>query len=299
MLKSKLQASSLPLQCLCLGIFLAASHVASAQLPVPNLVRNGDAESGNLENFSTDAATLTVTSKEEAAEGNHAFSITLPEGVTDGNVFSSELIPVSPEKTYKLSAMLKSAGDAPSDQVHVGLVPFDADGNQIISHYVNHLPDTETELTEDVNSDDEVIKVKKADHWQAGPILYVAFDIDDSGKFSDLPNRTLSGIGIKGVVDKGTYWEVQLQEQAHQSYPAGTKVREHVAGSTYIYCAALYNTIPPDWKEYSGTITGISPGRSDVQFWPGTHSVKVVILPGGQSQARLLVDNIVFEEVAP
>jgi hypothetical protein len=292
-MKPKLPTTSLLILC------LVACQVATAQLPGPNLVKDGDAESGKLENLSAEAATLAVTSKEEAAEGNHAFSITLPEGIMNRNVFSSELIPVSPEKTYQLSVMLKSASTAQSEQVHVGLIPFDADGNEIIAQSVNHLPDTETELTEDVNAEDDVVKVKKADHWQAGPVLYVAFDIDGSGKFSDLPNNKLSGIGIKAVTDKGSYWEIQLEGKARQSYPAGTKVREHTAGSSYIYCSALYKTIPTEWTEFSGTVTGISPGRSDIQFWPGTHSVKVVILPGVRPDERLLVDNIVFQEVAP
>ena len=273
-----------------------------AQTSGQNLLRNGDAETGTSDGFVVKGGSLTVI-PDAASSGQHGFELTPSADGGDGakacQMVSTDLVPVDPSKTYQLSAMLQSAGSVESQEVYLGLIPFDSGEKEIIAQSVNHLPGTETELTEDVNKEGNILSIQKGDQWKAGPLLYVAFDVDDSGAFGDLPSRKLSGIGIDSVTDQGTYWEVQLTGKARNSYPAGTKVRLHTAGGTYIYCGANNRKVPREWKEFKGTVTGVAQGRSDTQFWPGTSFVKVVLLPGRRANEQLLVDDITLKEVQP
>jgi hypothetical protein len=225
--------------------------------------------------------------------------LTCPEEAKTRDVLSSELIPVDPDKEYTLSLMLKSGGQAESQEVHVGLACYTEEEKLIISQAINRLENTETELLADAVPGDTVLKVKKADQWKSSPNSFVAFNVDDSPAVSDLPNFNLSPMGIQSVTEKGGAWEIELAKPMTKSYPAGTKIRQHNAGNSYVFCTVANKTIPKNWKEYTGKITGKSDRLSNKQFWPGTRYVQVVILPGRGANQRLLVDNIKLEEFVP
>jgi hypothetical protein len=169
----------------------------------------------------------------------------------------------------------------------------------IISQAINRLENTETELLADAVPGDTVLKVKKADQWKSSPNSFVAFNVDDSPAVSDLPNFNLSPMGIQSVTEKGGAWEIELAKPMTKSYPAGTKIRQHNAGNSYVFCTVANKTIPKNWKEFSGKIAGKSDRLSNKQFWPGTRYVQVVIMPGRGANQRLLVDNIKLEEFVP
>lgn len=279
---------------------ILSTGALGAQTQGANLVKNGDAETGTMEGFSVKGATLGVN-QGAASNGKFGFELA-PSGGDSADaktceMASTDLIPVDATKTYKLSAFLKSSGNEQSQQVHFGLIPFDADGKPIISQSVNVVEGTETELTEDFSKESTVLMIRDGGQWKAGPILYVAFEADDSGAYTDLPSRNLSGMGVKSVTQKGDHWEVELGVPAKKGYPAGTKVRLHTAGSSYIYCGVNNKKISREWKEYSGEVGGLAKKRSDSQFWPGTAFVKAVILPGRGADEKLLVDDIMFHEM--
>ena len=280
-------------------ITLSACQLIQADDTKPNLFKNGDFETGKIENFSAKQANLAITSQDEAYESNHAMLLTCPEEAKIRDVLSSELIPVDPDKEYTLSLMMKSGGQAESQDVFVGLACYTEEEKPIISQAINRLENTETELLADAVPGDTVLKVKKADQWKSSPNTCVAFNVDDSPAVSDLPNFNLSQLGIQGVTEKGGAWEIELAKPMSKSYPAGTKIRQHASGNAYVYCTAIAKTIPKNWKEYSGKITGKSDRLSNKQFWPGTRFVQVVIMPGRGANQRLLVDNIKLEEFVP
>lgn len=281
-------------------ITLSACQLIQADDTKPNLFKNGDFETGKIENFSAKQANLAITSQDEAYESNHALLLTCPEEAKTREVLSSDLIPVDPDKEYTLSLMLKSGGQAESQDVFVGLACYTEEEKLIISHAINRLENTETELLADAVPGDTVLKVKKADQWKSpAPNSFVAFNVDDSPAVSDLPNFNLSPMGIQSVTEKGGAWEIELAKPMTKSYPAGTKIRQHAAGNAYVYCTAIARTIPKNWKKYSGKVTGKSDRLSNNQFWPGTRYVQVVIMPGKGANERLLLDNIKLEEFVP
>jgi hypothetical protein len=280
-------------------ITLSACQLIQADDTKPNLLKNGDFETSKIENFSAKQVKLAITSQDEAYESNHAMSLTIPKGGKNRQVLSSELIPVDPKKEYTLSLMLKSSGRAESRDVYVGLVCYTEEKKLIYSQAINRLENTETELLADAWPGDTVLKVKKADQWKSSPNSYVAFNVDDSRAVSDLPNFNLSPIGIQSVTEKGGACEIELAKPMTESYPAGTKIRQHNAGNAYVFCTLISKTIPKEWKEYSGKVAGVSDRLSNNQFWPGTRYVQVVIIPGRGTSERLLVDNIKLEEIVP
>jgi len=190
----------------------------------------------------------------------------------------SEWIPIDPNKRYTLSGWFKSVGKEPSN-LYFGYICFDADKKLIAPEQVGIVGDTETTLYEDCKKGDTLIKVAHAFKWKENSHACVAFEVDDSGQYTDLPNRKLSGFGILKLVEKDGYWEVRLNEPCGRAYPAGTKVREHLAGPAYLYCAAAAQAVPAEWTQYSGSVMGLSEaGAGNVRWWQGTKYAKLVLL---------------------
>ena len=129
-----------------------------------------------------------------------------------------EWITVDPVNRYTLSGWFKSVGKEPSN-LCFGFMCFDADKRLIAPEQVAIIGATETTLCEDCKKEDTLIKVAHAFKWKEDPRACIAFDVDDSGKYADLPNRNLSGFGIIKLEEKEGYWAVRLNE------PAGAHIR--------------------------------------------------------------------------
>ena len=70
------------------------------------------------------------------------------------------------------------------------------------------------------------------------------------------------------------------------TYPAGTKVRKHLASSNGIYAAASGKNLPQEWTELSGRIEpGPLFGNPKDKWWKGTKWAKIVIIVRGASDA--------------
>lgn len=108
----------------------------------------------------------------------------------------------------------------------------------------------------------------------------MAFDIDDSGQYTDLPNRNLTPrLGFSSIVNNGSSCTLTMNAPAGVSYPAGTKIRMHYPGSSYNYVAASSVVVPNEWTEYSGQVQGVNlHGINSSRFRHGTQFVRVLIL---------------------
>jgi len=250
-----------------------------------NLLKNGDAEA--------DAANWNAKEVSIVSESPHSGKSCFLTASTIAQ--STEMIEIDPSKTYKLTGWLKSADDKPTN-VYLALVPFDKDKVQIQSQFANPVKGTETTLAEGCKPEDKIIKVVDGSKWTTQQYGGVAFNADDSGEFKDLPNKETVLCGIKEAQKKGASWEVTLEKPCGKSFPAGTKVREHTAGASFIYPWVSVKFQCKEWKEGKGTIKGTAQtGLPGQQFWSGTKYVKVAILSleGG----KVAFDDIVFEEV--
>ncbi|MFM8830718.1 MAG: hypothetical protein ACKOHM_06900 [Spartobacteria bacterium] len=217
-----------------------------------------------------------------------------------GTAFSEALIPVDPNAHYELSGFFMS--EEGTALVYLGFDCYDADERRIGSVQVNPIPGTETELREDAKNGDKVLKIKNGSAWAFDPewtLSYgvVAFDVDASGAYGDLPNRKLSPMGITAIRQIGGQWEVELANPMGADYPAGTKVREQKASGAYGWIVGK-SGIGSQWVELKGKISGVSTaGLEPGKFWPGTRFVKVAILNLNREKdesPNVLVDDVVL-----
>ena len=213
-------------------------------------------------------------------------------------IMSADFISVKSDKTYKLSGMFKSMANEKS-RLYFGFIPYDKNKRIINNHSVMYRKNTETELAVKCSKDDKVIFVKDASSWIKSPSACIAFDVDISGKYSDLPNFNHSSIGIKKISKSGESWKIELLKPCRRSYPANTKIREHipVGSGTYIYSAANNIKIPNTWTEYKEIIHKDNKGRFK-KFHLGTKYVKLFMLANFQQSRDISLDfkNIKLKE---
>jgi hypothetical protein len=249
-----------------------------------NLVKNGDAEAG-LENW--DKIQVQLVS-ENPHSGKNCFK------TISNNTFSADLIPVNNATIYNISGWFKSADDKKTN-VYLGFMPFTEDKKQIECVNINPVVGTETELVQECISEDTVLKVKDAGKWQIQPISKIAFNVDTSGEYKDLPNFNIYKGKILGAENKGTHWELKLEKPCGNSFPAKTKIREHRDGSTYIYAVNKLNFNTQTWQEFTGATRDYANfGNEAGKFWKGTKYVRIIILTlnGG----NVYFDDIKLEE---
>lgn len=214
-------------------------------------------------------------------------------------IYSSEFIPVEASKLYKLSGDFLS-GMNEENNVYIGLCSFDEDKKEIMPINVFFRADTETELIRPCNPDDKELFVKNAEKWVGNaPWACVAFNIDSSGNLKDLPNRSLSKMGINGIEKENNYWKIILSEPCGNKYSRGTKIREHVIiGAADTYLLEGTPIFSDKWTQYSGFIA--SRDSKYIIFpnlRPGTRYVKIIMLINYQKGQETQFKNILFEEL--
>jgi hypothetical protein len=277
--------------------FLATALIAvpclNHSLQAENLLKNGDAESGDISGW-----TKFIEVSPTAHAGAHSFVLA---GSKDsaGTAQSKDFIPVDPSSGYTLSGYFMSPDG--TGIVHLGLACFDAQKRLITSERITPVPQTETELVEEAKPGDKVLKIKNGSAWEfnaAHTPKYgvVAFNVDDSGSYSDLPNPNLSPWGITTIRQTGGQWEVELVKPLKEGYSAGTKVRQHKVAGASLWLAT--KGVGKDWVKISGDISGVSAvGQEKGMFWPGTSFVKVTVLNLNNEKhdsPKVLADDLTF-----
>lgn len=262
---------------------MALFTILSANSYGENLLKNGDAENGNENWVNTEVHSTNPHS------GKNCFKMTSQSIST-----SKELIPIDNIEQYKIRGCFKSEGLS-TQRLLLGFVPYDENKKQIFCAQVNVVQSTETELLEECSAEDMVIKVKDGSKWltDAESPKFIAFEVDTSGEYKDLPNSNLSSRGISAVDKKETFWEITLSKPCGRTFPAGTKIREHSEGNAYVY-PLIASNITPDWTEYSGIIKSkAKSGAATTQWWPGTKFVTVLVLTAG---GKVIFDDITLEK---
>ncbi len=198
------------------------------------------------------------------------------------NVPSNNLTYVNPEKSYKISWMFRSVWEHKS-VLYYWFIEYDKDFIRIENKHVNVIWWTQTVLTQDVNPWDKTITFENTwgtmcDTWWNHPSFIshwvVAFDIDDSGEYNDLPNRNVNPYNGWYTNTKKTQWHsmrsivnnwdtctITFGWTMIHTYEAGTKIRMHQSGGQYNYRAASNLIVPNTWTKYSWTVQWIS------QYW--------------------------------
>ncbi len=248
-----------------LTAFLLVGLMLPFALKAENLIKNGDAET-DIENWQSEQVQLVT---ENAHSGQKCFK-------TMNTVVGTAIIPIDETKTYKYSIWIKSADNKQTD-IYLAFMPLDAEKAQINSQELTPIDESETELAEACKPEDIIIKVTDASKWKiSDKFNVIAFNTLDD--YKDLPNRNISPI-ITAIEKNNNIWTLTLENPCAKAYPAGTKIRQHRYGCTYMYPATLSKFNSREWQELSAEIKGISKsGQGGREFWAGTKFVKVVFL---------------------
>ncbi len=211
-------------------------------------------------------------------------------------LISSRMIPVAMNRRYILSAWMRSLDEEFPASGYLGLRMYDENERPILICNVAAFEDTETLLAADAHEGEWELKVAKNSEWMKRQRSVIAFDV--RGGYDDLPNFNLSP-QIESIIDKDSYYQVNLQEPLRASYRSGAHVRLHSPYKMPFYWAAE-GWMPEEWVEFSVAIEGEArSGIAHGRFWPGTKYVRVFAWFGNWNRipcekAVLLVDDIRF-----
>ncbi len=206
-------------------------------------------------------------------------------------IMSKQLIPIDSTATYKISVSLKS-GNAKTNKIYFGLEQYDAKKHNINSTSITPVEDSATELVAPANKGDKIIKIKSVKNWQ--PVLekkrlLIAFDIDASGAYSDLPNFKVSN-NVTSLKQQGDTWEATLKTPLKFSFPTGTKVRAQLKCGHLMYGVTLKKNLT-DWTTFSREIAPAKKlGSPSATLWTGVKFVRVMFLANwGQKDGEIML----------
>ena len=155
-------------------------------------------------------------------------------------------IKVDPAKKYVISVKLKQNGEKPL-RAWIGFVPTTEKGHFIRPQHVCNSNVSITTLAEDFAKGSKTIKVKNASKWEKGKHYYIAFNAKKD--MSDMPNFALSTM-ISKIEKTGDVYTITLTKPLQKAYPAGTQVRQHRSGGTYVYTKS--GKAPQNWTVWKG-----------------------------------------------
>jgi hypothetical protein len=158
-------------------------------------------------------------------------------------------IKVDPAKKYKISAKVKQLGENPA-RVYIGFIPYDGKGRVIDPKCgYNNTKGSLTTLTAGIAQGATSLTVKDASKWAKGNHYYVVFNAKED--MSDIPNFQFAGV-ITKIGKTGDVYTISFKKPIGKAYPAGTVVRQHQSGGTYIYTKTAKTT--PKWEDWQGFV---------------------------------------------
>lgn len=223
------------------------------------------------------------------------------------NVSNQNYTYINPSKQYKISWMFRSVWTEQS-RLYYGFAEYDENFQFIANTHVNNVAGTETVLTEDVNPGDQTITFENTgwtmcdtwwNHSTFDTHAVVAFDIDETGNFNDLPNRNINpyngpsysdswyGKSMRTITNNGETCTVQFSWTMIHTYPAWTHIRMHQSWGSYNYRGAGWSLVPNTWTKYEWSVQGISTNWAwTAQFRRWTVFVRPIILANHPYSSR-------------
>lgn len=210
------------------------------------------------------------------AENSEAWGVKNSDPMKAGQRFiSRDAFKVAPDKKYILSGEFRLAGAKNPRPFYFGFLPMTASGQRIDAANVRQVPGAGlAEIAENASPGANEVILKKAPAWPAGKKNYLlAFNAREDG--GDLPNFDI--VLLKNIRHSGDRTVVTLASPLRNKAAAGSRVRLHAYGNSFLYAAAAGGKkLSDQWQKFSGTIQ-FDAGRT--KWYPKTALAKVVILP--------------------
>jgi hypothetical protein len=185
--------------------------------------------------------------------------------------YKSDPIPVTVADRWILCGKFLYTG-RPDMMNYVGLDCFiDCEGQrQIGRHHVTCVTGTDAVLAEDCKPNTRVVKVRGAASWPEKFTKWRTSQSTECVAFGPnvLPNFNTSS-RIHKWVQNGDILEIELTENMCQLWPAGTPVRLHRRGATYIY--GLNGCFRNTWME-------LEMKHDTHRLHVGTNSVRIIVM---------------------
>ena len=157
-----------------------------------------------------------------------------------------KIITVDPAKKYKVSVKVRQLDEVPA-RVYIGFIPFDAKKRIIDPRKgYNNTKGSFIALAAAAAKGDKAVTVEDASKWKKDRPYVVAFNVKED--MSDIPNFDHSS-GITKIEKTGDVYTITLAKPLTKAYPAGTMVRQHRCGGTFIYTKT--GNSPKNWKTWT------------------------------------------------
>lgn len=222
-------------------------------------------------------------------------------GITYDMCASPEFIPINPKKTYRLSGYFRSKDSSHPASVLLHFRFYNKDKKEITPWSIKPHAAITTLLV-NAQKDTDIVRVKKS-NWDTGKkrrvnLFAIAFNAKDNE--SDIPN--LSSIRFKEIKEYTDEYVITLEEKLKKSYPAGTKVRQHVYVDYPWAYSKKKEPLTAEWKKFSIT-TGPRPIPGEFKqnyIWKDAAYGRVMLITrnwDGDSKKTLLFDDLFLEEL--
>ena len=225
--------------------------------------------------FAAACAALVSFAAETVFDGNEAElwqskRLSNVNGVIAGNVGYAvvkckKMIPVTAGKKYVVSAEFRLIDPpAKAPRLFFGFFPCTADGQEISFLSVTPAAKNIIKVVKDVNVGDKSIVLEGMPAWTPGQYCRLAFNVKEDK--SDLPNFDVSPIPDWKNMKKNSDGNIEVTMKAPftKAYAAGTTVRLHLAGNSYVY--AGYPRVSGEWVKISKEIKDFYPGTTQIKL---------------------------------
>ncbi len=264
-------------------------------------------EDWDMENMTSNNWPLNSTWLTKVSDDTNSGSYALKQIGYNYVMMSNNFTYVKPWKKYTIEWYFKSKWTIPS-KLHFWFAEYDKDFHIILPFNVRNVIWTETVLTKAISVWDTTVEFEDkwttCSNWE-NSIYFdwaasIAFNIDDSWQFNDLPNYDLSPTQswsewFTSIIDNWTYCSLTLKAPITKTYPIGTKIRMHTSGWTYNYIAAAGQNVPNAWTKYSWEVLWISISWIDTSYFRRwTKFIKIMLIPNylQSNESILYMDDL-------
>lgn len=190
---------------------------------------------------------------------------------------AKEFIQVPRGKKYTVSGEFRIVNPVKPVSVYFGVTPYTADGKEIPFVSVFAVSRATATLAKEIKAGDKVMILKDAENWKFHH--HCRFAMNAKADRSDLPNLDIAPNPIINeiTVNDDNTVEIPFKKAFTKDYPAGTVVRQHMGGNSFIY--AGNGNKSNEWMSFSKTFSS---------FYTGTAQIKVTFnVTGPKVQVEL------------
>lgn len=190
---------------------------------------------------------------------------------------AKDMIPIDTAKNYQLSGKIRTGSDSQEKMlIYAGFGTFAKDKREIQSPFIIAVKAPMTEVAETAAKGAKTIKLKDTSAWKI-PNQFYCLAFNAKPDMSDLPNFDIVEVDNANTDTAANV--ISLKRPLYKEIAAGTPVRLHRYGGTFLYTMVGGKTLTPEWQEFSGKISGVKLGEQSNNHWrPGTVFAKPMIM---------------------